>query len=363
MAKRYWASRPDRNNLEYFWNRLQAGELRQGWGSEDSQNLDRLRDAQETGEEDWWDQLSQDAKDAYRNYPFNTRWEDSMRSGDLVLVPNLPTWGYFSIVRMLDDEYHYDIDPDHRDYGHWRRVELMTPASGINWSVVGVSAAIRSTVRTRSRIWRVDHLADTIDELMAAARLNPDDYRESTDPAARFQQLVAPVGRAARSAARAAARSSMSEILARGLHAAELELAVSDVLGTLYPGATIEHTAGVQEAEHGTDLLIRIFNPLEAKECSLLIAVQVKNHSGETSEGVEQLEMAAEYWRKPENAVGGRLVGLALVTTAERVADSAQARIRFLEKESGLPVHIVTRKDLIELFVEAALHVEERFFA
>lgn len=351
----YWASRPDRNNIEYFWAKLKVGELRQGWGYHESQNLDLIRDAQESGGSKWWAQLSDDAQAAYRNYPFNPRWDDAMRKGDLVLVPNVPQWGHFSVVRLLDDEYHYDIDPLHGDYGHWRRVELLTPQDGINWLAEGVSADIRATVRARSRIWRINHLGEQLEALIDQARKNPKSYAEGISVAVRYEKLMLPLAQSARLAARKHALEDLARTLDGKFHAAELEGAVQQTLRLLYPEGSVEQHGGIAEARHGTDLLLRLPNPLDRAKRQIAIAIQVKAHEGETHEGASQLELAAKFWRHPENSTDLRLIALALVTSAEKISDESRAHLDRIENSTGLTVHVITRQWLIELFAEAAL--------
>jgi len=88
--RRYWASRPDRDNLEYFWTELQKGRMRQGWDYDDSQNLSVILEEMQKGGE-WWGRLSEDQLAAYRNYPFHPGWgDDTMREGDIVLREHYP---------------------------------------------------------------------------------------------------------------------------------------------------------------------------------------------------------------------------------------------------------------------------------
>jgi hypothetical protein len=344
---RYWASRPDRNKLEYFWTQLQKGRLRQGWGYDDSQNLSLILDEMKKGGE-WWTRLSDDQMQAYRNYPFHPGWgDDTMRQGDIVLIPNMPTFGSFALTRLIDNDYHFDI-PEEEDYGHWRTVTLLTP-DGVVIDHEDVHADIRSTLRCRSRIWRIDQVGKHLDNLLKL--LESDKFKAGVhfSPSERFSKIILKAKEAAREPARQAARQEIESLLDAEFHGSDFEIPVQLVLSKLFLGS-IEPHGGPSEAKHGTDLLIRIDNPLG--EDPFIIPVQVKKQTGESDDGVDQLELAAEYW-KNEGRYKGQLIALALITTATSV-ETARSRLAELELKSGLRCYLISRKELVELFVDAA---------
>jgi len=345
--RRYWASRPDRDNLEYFWTQLQKGKLRQGWGYDESQNLNLILDEMQKGGE-WWSRLSDDQRAAYRDYPFHPGWgDDTMRQGDIVLIPNMPTFGSFALIRLIDNDYHFDI-PEEGDYGHWRKVALLTP-DGVVIDHEDVHADIRSTLRCRCRIWRIDQVGEYLENLLKL--LESDKFKAGVhfSPTDRLKKIIFKAKEAAREPARQAARQEIESLLDAEFHGSDFEAPVQLVLEKLFSGV-IERHSGPLEAEHGTDLLIRIDNPLG--EDSFIIPVQVKKHTGESDDGVDQLEIAAKYW-KNEGRYSGQLIGLALITTAT-FTKSVKARLDDLQRNSGLPCYLITRKKLVDLFVDAA---------
>lgn len=345
--RHYWASRPDRNNLDYFWTELQKGRLRQGWGYRDDQNLNLILAEKQKGG-DWWARLSEEQRDAYRNYPFHPGWgDDTMQKGDIVLIPNMPTFGSFSLGCFVDDEYQYDIS-DEGDYGHWRQIALLTP-DGIVSDHESVHADIRSTLRCRSRIWRIDGVGLYLETLLKLLQADNMKAGVHFSPDQRFSKIVLKAKEAAREPAREAARKEIEALLDAEFHARDFEFAVQLVLRKLFLGS-IEHLGGKSEEKHGTDLLVKIDNPFG--EIPFIIPVQVKKHTGESEYGIEQLEMAAEYWKK-EGHSEGILIALALITTADSVT-LARARLDALESKSGLPCYLLGRKQVIELFVDAA---------
>jgi|GEM_PF-1222890 len=345
--RRYWASRPDRDNLEYFWTELQKGRMRQGWGYDDSQNLGLILEEMQKGGE-WWGRLSEDQLAAYRNYPFHPGWgDDTMRQGDIVLIPNMPTFGSFALIRLIDNDYHFDI-PEEWDYGHWRNVALLTP-DGVVTDHEDVHADIRSTLRCRSRIWRIDQVGQFIETLLRLLESDKFTAGVHFSPKDRFSRIISRAKEAAREPARQAARQEIESLLDAEFHGSEFEVAVQLVLEKLFFGA-IEHLSGPLEVEHGTDLLIRIDNPLG--EVPFIIPVQVKKHTGESDDGVDQLEKAATYW-KNKGQYSGRLIDLALITTATSI-ESAKSRLAKLQRDTGFPCYLISRKELVELFVDAA---------
>ncbi len=108
QSRSYWASRIDTENKNYFWSELQAGCLRQGWGYEQSQDL---RIVTQTPCQD----RSPKQNETYRQR-FMAGGEGGWQNGDVILVPNVPTWGTFALSEVVGP-YRFEIDPTYRDYG------------------------------------------------------------------------------------------------------------------------------------------------------------------------------------------------------------------------------------------------------
>lgn len=350
--RRYWASRISKDNLSLLARELCFGRLRQGWGWLPDQDLRKIfAEVQKGG--NWWGRLSAEVKSAYRNYPFLPQWgEDTIRADDIVLVPNCPEFGYISLARVQTDEYDFQPIPtgtaEEVDYGHLRKVELLSPSSGIPSDHTDVTSEIRATLRCRSRIWRIDYLRENIEDLLEKVNSGVFDSKQHASPEHRYNTIITTARSAAMEAARIAARNSIETLLDSSFYAAELEIPVKKILEVLYPGSSVEPHGGIEEAKHGTDLLVKIPNPI--LEVDNLIPVQVKKHVGETSDGVEQLRLASEYWKEK-----GKIVALALITTASEQTDTAKTELDSLEKETGISCVFINRQKLIDLFVEAVL--------
>lgn len=345
--KRYWASRPDRDNLGLFYQELLKGNLRQGWGYAEDLSLDRTFSEVAKGGE-WWLRLTKEQLDAHRNYPFHpAAFPESFVKGDIVLIPNMPDLGFFSLVEIADDQYHYETITGSDDYRHLRKIRLITP-HGISNRHPEVHADIQSTLRCRSRIWRVDHLGAELEKLIALLAAGTFDDQVQSTSFERYTLIESASRRAAREPAREAARQQVIQLMDASFHASEFEVAIKCVLEKAFPGAIVTHEAGQVEALHGTDLLVRIENPFD-RDRPFLIPVQVKKHQGISSDGVAQLRKAWGYWK-----ANGQVIGLGLVNTAE-LAEETKRDLSLLEKETCVTCYHIDRNQVVELFVSAVL--------
>lgn len=350
--RRYWVSRPDRENIKLFADELQQGHLRQGWGGSDEENLDVILQCRSQGG-DWWIKLTDIQRGAYPNWRLHTAFGDgAMRKGDIVLVPNVPDWGRFSIVELLDDEYRWDplvLQPNQdvhgcgKDYGHLRHINLLTPL-GITKDAESVDARLRSTLRTPMRMWNVDYLADAIETLLSVK-----EYGRSVTPEQRYVSVVAKIREGAARVAREEGMRIAHAQLHKQFQAAEFEVAVAAMLRERFPRSEVELLGGTTEVNHGTDVLVRMPNPLQSNGV-WLIPVQVKMHEGVTADGVDQLIKAADYW-----GLEGRVLGLALVTTASQLVEQEQTRLEAFCRERGIDCYVITSGKLLELMTESAL--------
>ena len=81
--KNYWCFRIDTNRQKFFKEEIFKGRLRQGWGWDEAQDLRNLKMDEGAG----------------RNKPiFN-----DVKKGDILLVPQLPTWGKVIVVEATED--------------------------------------------------------------------------------------------------------------------------------------------------------------------------------------------------------------------------------------------------------------------
>ena len=161
--RRYWAMRTSRNTEGHrsfirgeLFNR---GLLRQGCGYIESQNLRVIRKLllesswETTSEEQrkaWyhWRMLLDEAPELHRH--------DSMSLDDVVLVPNMPSEGRFTLCAIVG-QYQFDLSSDPRAVGDFRHalpVKVLTPWEGVSNASKLVTAGLQRTMKARSRTRR-----------------------------------------------------------------------------------------------------------------------------------------------------------------------------------------------------------------
>lgn len=168
---RYWALRTDQQRRAFFWRELQAGRLRQGWGTTPDLNLENLAAIRQRG-----GRLEGMQAEAWRgNRRLLPSEPDGMQVGDIVVFLHLPEYGRWSIARITGG-YRYQISSEPNavdgtpDYGHIRDVELVTGPSGIDPANVEASGELRRSMRPMLRMWSLDAHGEEVERLLASAR-------------------------------------------------------------------------------------------------------------------------------------------------------------------------------------------------
>jgi hypothetical protein len=161
---RYWAMRTDtRHNTDYLWRELRAGRLRQGWGYRPDQDLYAIgRLLLEGG------QLNDHQKATWRgNRRLLPTQRDAVRLGDLIVVPHLPRYGLWTIVRVTGP-YQYSIDEGRNsggrpDFGHVLPIEFATDP--IPAHDAAVSDGLRQAMRFRQRMRSMTGFESELEQL------------------------------------------------------------------------------------------------------------------------------------------------------------------------------------------------------
>lgn len=157
----YWAMRTSPWERSYIWAETQRGRLRQGWGWAAEQNLEVIALAVRAGQP-----LSDEQQMAWPSRRMMSTEPDGMRTGDLILAPNIPEWGPVCVFRLVGS-YEYAPDAPRRfddRFGHILPVEL---AGGpISRYDPTVSDALRSTLRNPGRLWSIAPYGGDVERLV-----------------------------------------------------------------------------------------------------------------------------------------------------------------------------------------------------
>ena len=157
----YWVMRTSPGRREIIWEEALAGRLRQGWGRDDTQNLDVIAEAVRAGTP-----LDDQQQLARRNRKMRTAEPDGMRLGDIIVAPNLPAWGKISIFRITGSYAWAPMDLSIEDrFGHVLPVELL--AKGVDRKSPAVSDALRALLRPQARLYWIGTVAEDVERLIA----------------------------------------------------------------------------------------------------------------------------------------------------------------------------------------------------
>lgn len=315
----YWAMRTSRDSAQFrsfVTNELSACRLRQGWGSDSTQDLRCIHDAWRKDEP-----LTEIQKDASRHWRMaDGDPDDYMTVGDVVLVPNMPVDGLFTLCRITGG-YDFEIPHEVGDFGHYRPVEVLTPDGVANEHKL-VDAGLRRSLRYQGRLWRVPAYSDCLEAII-----------QSDLPAADLALGVTAAGRSDSLVAELIAEpiNLMAEQLAAGLggrlQGAEWETAILGALEPLFP-ATVRHTGG--RNEQGADLEVVIANPFDDRS-DWIVPIQIKDYQGLVAGDVlAQLEQA--YRTRRASGRGNVIAVVLLATDAEPSGELQQGMFRLSEQ-------------------------------
>ncbi len=345
-AMRVWAMRTSRDSethRSYVQKELLKGCLRQGWGYLPEQDLRRVRRRVEDPTVGW-SNLSEDEQWAWGHWRLlgeaAENPDDAMLVGDIVLVPNMPSDGMFTLCRLTGD-YDYDIDPLLGDLGNLRPVKVLTP-DGVAYEHPVVTADLRRSLRCRSRLWWIGGHAECVAEILEMIETGKGaKLRNAMDHTLRAQNKVAEEIRASLHGLAKAIEAPLKATL----QSAEWEPVLQAALIPLLRDVQVIHTGG--PSEKGADIEIHVPNPFNPAE-PWIIAVQVKDYVGEIDlEVVPQLEQAIT----ARIGIGypGRLVAVVLASTEASPSDGLSDEMEKLSKKYGLSVSCVHGDELMRV--------------
>jgi hypothetical protein len=159
-----WCIRTDtQHNRLYVWAELRAGRLRQGWGRRPEEDLERIaalraaRAPLDLGQHQTW----------RGNRRLLESEPDGIGPGDLAVLPHLPRFGTWTVVRIVGP-YRYSIDDGRNwmgkpDFGHIVPVEIVS--GPIPWRDAAIPPELVAAMRVRIRMWSLDHVGDAVEEV------------------------------------------------------------------------------------------------------------------------------------------------------------------------------------------------------
>ena len=326
-----WAmrtSRDEEKHRKFVRDELYDGRLRQGWGWCRSQDLHRLQDLWHKREE-----LTEDQREAARHWRMGNwrkgvgqeKEEDYMKIDDLVVVPNMPDDGLFTICRIVGP-YRFERSEDHKDFGHIRPVEVLT-RGGVSNDHQLVDAGLRRSFRCRARLWNVRRFEESLSEIVkeCVGGNAPHELRRGWTP----QNLVeVTLPRLFKKELAPLADQLVTE-LSKYVRGEEWEPVLQLALEHMFP-VSVEHTGGPQE--HGADLEIKIRNPFQ-QNADWIVPVQVKDHVNQVDAQVDvQLEEAFDSRRR-----AGQVIAVVLLVSNAEASGELKKRMKELTKKHGVP--------------------------
>ena len=334
----YWAMRTSRDtpeHREFLRQELSEGRLRQGWGGYPEQDLRCINKAWEEGS-----QLTEHQKNASRHWRMGDGPAgDYMNDEDVVLVPNMPHDGLFTLVRIRGP-YEFEINEELSDFGHLRAVEVLTPTGVANEHQL-VDAGLRRSLRCRGRLWRISDYAECLERIIGF----DGDLTVGTTAVGRAESIVSDLvtGSIIEDMA-----TRLSESLRVGLQGSEWETVVRDALEPLFP-VTVLHTGGPQE--RGADLEIIISNPF-SQDHNWIIPVQIKDH--EFLEGPEVVSKLEEAFCS-RSGRGYVVIAVVLLVTDADPSRELEEEMSKLSNENNVPFIFRGAKDFMEILARGFL--------
>ena len=162
-GRKYWVMRTSPWQRSFIWAEAQRGCLRQGWGWDESQNLDVIAEAVRRGVE-----LNEEQLLARRARRMRSAERGGVRLGDVVVAPNLPEWGYLSVFRVAGSYTWDPVDSGVQDrFGHVLPVELL--AQRVNRRSPVVSDALRAMLRPQTRLYSIDNVGGDVEQVIEAS--------------------------------------------------------------------------------------------------------------------------------------------------------------------------------------------------
>ena len=320
-----WFWNIDRDRKAFFNRELKEGRLRQGWGYQEDLDLRKIEQSIEEEEP-----LTDRQESAWsRCSDMITR----IAPGDIVVVKNVPSGDHFTLARVIEGGYRFEISEETGDQGHILPVKRI---GAYNKNAEAVpTPMVRALNRERHPIRKTKAHHERVVNL---AEVDPGEAQEA-EP---FKEMV--------EGWKEGLRNHLEEMLQKKLSPRRAERLVLEMLRN--DGLDVEWTAGPKE--RGADLATKT---MLGYGMSTNIAIQVKYHPGRENNPkvLDQIEQAFE-----ERDVDAGL----LVTFANELSEEVEERLTELKHRYRENVEVLYGEELymrlLELIADTDHMIEDR---
>ncbi len=235
MSKNYWGFRVDnRRHAKFLYEEILNGKLRQGWGWDTKQDLTNL-------------QMDEGAK---KNLPIYNK----VKKGDILLIPKIPDMAQVTIVEALEDfknGYKFDLPPSIGDYGHSFPVKYLNKFVRSNENITGL---LRSTLKQRQRFWRISFA--NVNDIEKILSIPETELSKQQLYKVRFENSVNKIFNETFDVIKF--KTKLYDEMTKQFSREEWEWALVEGLKNIFPFYEINRVGGIKEAEHGTDIIIKM---------------------------------------------------------------------------------------------------------
>ena len=359
MSKKYWLMRTSKDQKELLLSELIKGQFRQGWGYDESQDLQKIRAKLDSGKK--YTELTEPEKQAWDHNRMLQTENDAIQVGDIMLIPQMPQNGKFSLAEVIGS-YRYEMIEDmkinynhflDKDFGHILPVRLLTGESGIDNYHHFVGNSLRSSMKTRSRWCHIREAGQRDIEKICKSLESGQGLPEGQN------RLLS-----ALEAWREQSKEGLYDTILERATDTDFEDLVATLMRNQYPASCAEVAVTAGPAERGCDVRIVLkspdFNETKGTIPIGQILIQVKQFRGiiSTNRALDQIEQAASAYNNTEAPI----LHLMVVTTAEAGSPEYEKKQQDLEiklqKALNAPYLRVTtmfKNELIDLISQSML--------
>lgn len=332
--RNYWGYRIDTTRIDYFKSELSNGILRQGWGYDKGQDLRNM---------------------TYDGGASKNLGMLKVKKGDYLLIPRLPDWNSVAIVEAKEDwndSYEFQIGKL-GDYGHKFPAKLIT---SFNRRSKLVSGNIKSTLQNPKRFWKIRGMDDEINKIVDS-KDNIELRKYESEKDGLYGSIEAIYNK---NFNKDNFKADLQNELRTRFQGTEWENVLVAGLSELYPGPlfSVERVGGKSEKKHGTDVLIKFFEPLSNKY--FVIAIQIKDYKGIVSNNVVYQINKANWWNKYSNSKGEyELMQKILIVTNAEKSDNEKLQ----EECKRNDIRLIMGKELDEIIMQIGLNRIAKIFS